>query len=410
MHVHMDLIGGLAGDMFIAAALDADLVTTTELENVFNALGVGGQIHVRTNHVGRGALTGTHIEFDGWDPKNDSNHRRLSTIETMIDAADLSQGVKIIAKELFRILGAAESKIHGIDIEEVHFHEVGAIDSILDFIGAAFILDKLGATWSFGEVPCGHGSIETAHGTIPVPAPAAADLLRGLPTVTRDVAAELVTPTGATILNYLARPKVTGLKISGSGKAKPLAPVRSAVQRRGVLVATGYGCGTKNLGKIANCVRMMVYEQDAVGPNRDIITRIECEIDDMNPEHLTWFADVRLAELGALDVSRTAITMKKGRTGIRLTVLARPQDADVIAQTVLRETSTFGLRSEEVARVILAREFRTVATVYGQVRLKVGKIGDEIIKAVPEYEDCARQAFEHGVPITEVYVAALKLA
>ncbi len=409
MHIHLDLIGGLAGDMFIAAALDARLVTPSELEEVFNKLGMGGQIRVLTQHVGRGALTGTHIDFDGWDPSNDSDHRHLSTIERMISDADLSEGIKKLATELFRTLGASESKIHGIDIESVHFHEVGAVDSILDFVGAAYIMDKLNATWSFSDIPCGHGTIETAHGTIPVPAPAAADLMVGLPTVTRDIAAELVTPTGATLLRHMAKPKaISGLKISGFSSKKSLAPVKKTVQRSGTLVATGYGCGTKNFKEIANVVRMMVYEQAGSGPQADTVTRIECEIDDMNPEHLAWFCEARLPAVGAIDVSRTAVIMKKGRAGTRLTVLARAENADDVARTILTETSTFGVRVEEVVRMILERTFRTVETSYGQVKLKVGILDGVEVKAVPEFEDCARLAAENGVPISTVYEAALK--
>jgi uncharacterized protein (TIGR00299 family) protein len=409
MHIHLDLIGGLAGDMFIAAALDAQLVTPSELEEVFNKLGMGGQIRVLTQHVGRGALTGTHIDFDGWDPSNDSDHRHLSTIERMISDADLSEGLKMLATELFRTLGASESKIHGIDIESVHFHEVGAVDSILDFVGAAYILDKVNATWSFSDIPCGHGTIETAHGTIPVPAPAAADLMVGLPTVTRDIAAELVTPTGATLLRHMAKPKaISGLKIGGISGQKSLAPVKRTVQRSGTLVATGYGCGTKNFKEIANVVRMMVYEQAGSGPQADTVTRIECEIDDMNPEHLAWFCENRLTQVGAIDVSRTAVIMKKGRAGTRLTVLCRPENTDDVARAILTETSTFGVRTEEVSRIILERKFRTVETSYGQVKLKVGILEGVEVKAVPEFEDCARLAAEHDVPISVVYEAALK--
>jgi len=409
MHIHLDLIGGLAGDMFIAAALDAQLVTVSELEEVFNKPGMRGQIRLLTQHVGRGALTGTHIDFDGWDPSNDSDHRHLSTIEAMISQADLSQGVKKLATELFRTLGASESKIHGIDIESVHFHEVGAVDSILDFVGAAYLMDKLDATWSFSDIPCGHGTIETAHGTIPVPAPAAADLMVGLPTVTRDIAAELVTPTGATLLRHMAKPRaISSLKIGGISGQKSLAPVKRTVQRSGTLVATGYGCGTKNFKEIANVVRVMVYEQAGAGPQADTVTRIECEIDDMNPEHLAWFCETRLPAVGAIDVSRTPVIMKKGRAGTRLTVLTRAENADDVARTILTETSTFGVRVEEVVRMILERTFRTVETSYGQVRLKVGILDGVEVKAVPEFEDCARLASEHGVSISVVYETALK--
>jgi len=413
MHIHLDLVGGLAGDMFIAAALDAELVSREYLEEVFRKMGLGDGIGITQERVARGALTGSHIDFFGWDPAQESDHRHLSEILKMIDDAQIEEGIKAIARDLFIALGKAESKIHGIPLDKVHFHEVGAVDSILDFIGAAAIIHHAKATWTFSEVPSGYGEIVTAHGVIPVPAPATADLLRGLPTIERDVRGELVTPTGAAILHVLAGlHKAPELKLSGFKKAggKSYSAPKRTVQRRGTLIGTGYGCGTKSFKDLANVVRLLIFERESAGGyERDSVMRIETEIDDMQPELLAWFCEKRLPELGALDVTRAAVHMKKGRIGSRITVLCEVGHSDVLVDALLRETSTFGVRVDEVERVKLARTLKEVQTIFGVVRVKVGMVGEEQLKASPEFEDCARLAAEHGVTISEVYQAALSV-
>lgn len=417
MHIHLDLVGGLAGDMFIAAALDADLVSCNELETVFNAIGLGSNIRVQTQRVGRGALTGTHIDFEGWDPHHDADHRHLAEILTMIDAAKIDDGIKVVARDLFIALGKAESKIHGIPLDQVHFHEVGAVDSILDFIGAATIIHLAQAEWSFGEVPCGKGDIHTAHGIIPVPAPATADLLRGLPTVEREVRGELVTPTGAAILHYLAglhtqpEVKLSQLRIGKSLKTSPLErqSSRKAALRRGTLLATGYGCGTKNFKEIANVTRILIYDGQTVDETRDIVARVEADIDDMQPEQLAWFCESRLPELKAIDVVRTPVQMKKGRMATRVTVLCDPKDLPQIGDAFLRETSTFGVRVDEVERIKLARNIVEVQSQWGAIRVKIGLLDGQIVKQSPEFEDCASIAKAHQIPIQTVYEEAMSL-
>ena len=386
-HIHLDLLGGLAGDMFLAAALDAGLVEVKEVEQALRALGMG-PVEIVTERVIRGAIEGTHLCFQGWDPRFDADHRHLTEIRKMLAESGLSEKVKARAGEMFELLGAAEAGIHGIDIERVHFHEVGAVDSILDFVAAAFVIEKVKATWSMGEIPVGSGTIETAHGTIPVPAPATARLLEGLELRYQDVAMEFVTPTGAAILATLA-------EMGG--------------ERQGRVRASGFGCGTRDPKGMSNVTRMMVLEQEQVeveeGPSREEILRLSTEIDDQSPEVVAAVA-AGLAELGARDVVQEPVMMKKGRVGTRLTVLADRALEERLVRYLLEETSTFGIRREVIERWVLKRTSSTVKTPYGEVGVKVGWWGDEVLKVSPEYEDCAKVAARAGVPLAEVFLAA----
>lgn len=390
MHVHLDLVGGIAGDMFLAAALDAGAIDLQPLTEALRTLGLGDEITIEIEHARRGAIAGTHVRFANWDPSADSDHRHLSTINDMIAKSGLPQNVKDRATALFADLGASEAKIHDIPIERVHFHEVGAVDSILDFVSAAWVIEHLDATWSCGEVPSGRGTIETAHGQIPVPAPATADLLRGMPIIQRAVDGELVTPTGAAIL-------------------KGLAPAFE--QRAGVVQTIGYGLGTKDFDGISNVLRMMVFggaTSDATSDfDVDEVIRLETEIDDMNPETLAAVANEDLPAAGAIDVVRVPVQMKKGRSGTRLTVLCRPDDEIAIARLLFERTTTFGVRTERVRRWKLHRKHRTVDTKYGEVRVKIGLIGESVESQTPEYEDCAEAARTHDVSVDRVWRAAL---
>ncbi len=395
MHIHLDLLGGLAGDMFLAAAIDAGLVDVAALEADLQTLGLGRGIRIVMEPVMRGAIAGTHIRFEGWDAEAEADHRHLTTIVKMIEESGLSDGVKARAKDLFYALGRAEAEIHGMELERVHFHEVGAVDSLLDFVSAAWIIEQVQATWSVGDVPAGRGTIETDHGTIPVPAPATAKLLEGFSIQYRDVEMEFVTPTGAAILR--------GLFPQG---------VASSGGARGVLRATGFGCGTRDLKVISNVVRMAVLDAGAAdmrseetgGLERDVVCRIATEIDDMNPEILAQVERI-LLEAGALDVVRDAVVMKKGRQGVRLTVLGLPEDRDRLAEIVFRQTTTFGVRIDLVERLKLEREIRVVETRYGSARVKLGYLDGQLLKTTPEFEDCAKLAERANVPVADVYRA-----
>lgn len=396
MHIHLDLLGGLAGDMFLAAAIDAGLVDVEALEADLRTLGLGKNIRIVMEPVMRGAIAGTHVRFEGWDADAEADHRYLTTIVKMIEESGLSDGVKARAKDLFVVLGRAEAEIHGMELERVHFHEVGAVDSLLDFVSAAWIIEKVQATWSVGDVPAGRGTIETDHGTIPVPAPATAKLLEGFSIQYRDVEMEFVTPTGAAILRGLLPDGVRGAEQAGGA--------------RGILRATGFGCGTRDMKAVSNVVRMAVLDSADVarekseGLERDVVCRIATEIDDMNPEILAHVERVLLAA-GALDVVRESVVMKKGRQGVRLTVLGEPKDRDALVEIVLRQTTTFGVRIDTVERLKLAREIRVVETRFGQVQVKLGYFGGELIKVSPEFEDCVKAAQQASVGLAEVYRA-----
>lgn len=392
-HIHLDLLGGLAGDMFLAAAIDAGLVTAEAAQEVLRKVGLG-PVEVVVKRLVRGAIEGTHVSFAGWDPRHDSDHRHLSTIQKMLRESELPPAVVERALELFDGLGRAEATVHGIELERVHFHEVGAVDSLLDFVAAAWIIEESGASWSFGEIPVGSGTIQTAHGEIPVPAPATAKLLEGLSLKFRDVEAEFVTPTGAAILAALNK------------RRGP---------REGRLHATGFGCGTRDMGSLSNVVRLVVLVQEekaeapAEGFERDQIVELRCEIDDESPE-ITAYVVERLFEAGAREVVREPVYLKKGRLGTRLTVLAEPEDEGLLVDVLLVESSTFGVRREVLDRWILKREVVEVDTFYGTLRVKLGWKGDEVVKVAPEYEDCAARAREAGVPLSEVFEAARRSA
>lgn len=384
--IHIEMIGGLAGDMFLAASIDAGLVNQGELEEALGLVGLG-PIQIQTEQVTRHGIKGRHLKFTGWDPSQERDHRHLSEIERMLRDSDLPSKVRERAIELFRVLGEVEADTHDIPLERVHFHEVGAIDSILDFVGAAYVIESNEARWTAGRVPTGQGMIETSHGTMPALAPATAKLLVGFELDPRGVDGELVTPTGATILR--------GLRVHEAAPARP-----------GALLGGGFGAGTRDFDGFANVVRLTIHEEVSTpGGSRDRVVRLCAEVDD-EPAELLAHAEQVLLGHGALDVTRTPVTMKKGRLGTQLAVLCRPRDRDRMVELILWHTSTFGVRVEELERFKLEREIVEVDTPWGTVRAKLGSWKGRQLKASPEYEDCARLARQVEVPLRRVYAAA----
>lgn len=380
------MIGGLAGDMFLAAAIGAGLVDAQEIASSLSLVGLG-QIQVTATDVRRYGIAAKHVSFSGWGPEHEADHRHLSEIERMISSSALPEPVKAQAISLFRVLGESESQIHDIPLERVHFHEIGAVDSILDFVAAAIIIDKLQATWSIDHVPAGRGVIKTEHGVVPATAPATARLLQGFTLTPRDVEAELVTPTGAAILCAL--------------KPATQAPT-------GKLLADGYGAGTKDFKHMANVVRFSVFELADEQPStliQEPVVRLVAELDDMTPQALAFVAQELMTQ-GALDVVRTAVTMKKGRLGTQLAVLAHPQDQAKLAQAILTQTSTLGVRVEPTTRYILERRIVEVHTVYGPLHAKLAIKDGRPFKGAPEFDQCAQAARAHDVPISRVLEAA----
>jgi len=308
-------------------------------------------------------------------------HRHLSHILEMIGKADFSARAKKNAEAVFRKLGEAEAEVHQVPIEKVHFHEVGAADSIADIVGACVALASLGIESVIcSPVNVGSGTVQTEHGVLPVPAPATARLLQNAPVYARGPAVELTTPTGAAAAAALA---------SSFGVLPPLRIAR-----------TGYGAGSRDFAEHANVLRVILGEPTGAQEALEVSV-MEAHIDDLNAQILAYAAE-RLMEAGALDVALQPLVMKKGRPGHLLRVIARPEDRETLSQLIFAETSTLGLRIYAAERRVQARSCTEVATPYGKVHVKVSSEGSY----APEYEDCRRLAKESGVPLREVLAAA----
>jgi hypothetical protein len=314
-------------------------------------------------------------------------HHSLAEISRYIDRSALSAAGKARARDLFKRLAEAEAAIHEIPIDRVHLHEVGAIDSIIDIVGAVFGLEWLGATDVVASpVNVGSGTVRCAHGVFPVPAPATARLLQGVPIYAGEVATELTTPTGALLVTAYA----------DRFGPMPLMQVASI----------GYGAGDKDFPAHPNVLRMMVGESAAPGALERIVA-IECEIDDMNPQLFGPLMD-RLYDAGALDVYYAPVQMKKNRPGTLVTVIASPDRREALSGVLFTDTTTIGVRYSEMLRERLEREIRTIATAAGPIRFKIARRAGHIVNAAPEFEDCARAAAERGLPIKDVQALATK--
>jgi len=317
-----------------------------------------------------------------------SPHRHLSDILSIIRGSTLDDAVKTNAERIFDRLADAEANAHRIPKEEIHFHEVGALDAILDIVGACVGLHLLDVEEVYvSPMPVGRGFVRCAHGLMPVPVPGTMELLRGVPVVPTEIEGELVTPTGAAILTTLAR---------------SFGPIPEMT-----VEAVGYGAGTRDLAEQPNMLRLVLGKKksDENAFLTDSVVVLETNLDDQSPETFGYLLE-RLLAAGALDASFTPIVMKKGRPAYCLTVLSEPEGAERLTSLILRETTTFGVRTWTATRRKLQREFVHVETPYGTVRMKVGRGGD-VFKIAPEYEDCRRCAEASGAPIREVYEAAL---
>lgn len=382
---YVDCFSGIAGDMFLAALLDAELITTRFLSEKLSQLGLG-PVRVHTEKVTRQGIAATHLRFEA--DLDSPTHRSWSEIRAMIEQSPLAAAEKARAILLFQNLAEAEAKVHGISVDDVHFHELGAIDSILDIVGAAVAIEALSIDrWYASNINVGSGTIETAHGRLPLPAPATLELLRDFPIYASGIEFELVTPTGAAILKNLT-PDFA------------LPPARFSW--------IGYGAGTKNFPQQPNVLRILVGESVAAFEGDETVV-IETEIDDMNPE-LFPYVQQKLFEHGAKSVSAQNILMKKGRPGVLVRVLCDAGSVDKLCETLFRETTTLGAIYYPVGRKKLARKIIEVHTQYGTVRVKLGVLGSEIINIAPEYEDCKKLADKMGVALKEIYNAAMEAA
>jgi uncharacterized protein (TIGR00299 family) protein len=314
-------------------------------------------------------------------------HRGLAEIGALIEGSALSPVSQARAKELFQRLGEAEAAIHQISIDKIHFHEVGALDSIIDIVGAVFALEWFGADRIMSSpLNVGGGMVRTAHGHFPVPAPATARLLEGVPVYSSGVQHELVTPPGALLI---------------TAYATSFGPVPAMTLER-----SGYGAGARDLPDTPNVLRVLVGQSTDRRHTEPIVV-IECEIDDMNPQIFGLVMD-RLYGAGALEVYFVSVQMKKNRPGTLLTILSRPDDRQALTSLVFRETTTIGVRYHEVMRERLDRQTVPVETPLGTVRFKEARLGGKVVNSSPEFEDCLKIASERGLPVKEVQAAATK--
>lgn len=381
---YCDAFSGISGDMLVAALLDLGL-DLDRLEAEFAKLPLDGYTVQQSERVVNGLrAVGFNVEV-----KEDRQpERSFRSISDMLTAGSLDPAVKATAREIFTKLAEAEAHVHRVSVEDIHFHEVGAVDSILDIVGVAVGIHALGIQAVYtSPLPLGSGFVSARHGRLPVPGPATAELLKGFPVRFEDGDSELVTPTGAAVLAALARPD----------------PPEFSIAR------TGYGAGQRQLADRPNVLRVCLGDCPPNDRSADLrldhLLVLETHIDDLNPE---WYEHVieRLFAAGARDVSVTPVHMKKNRPGVLLWVLCDLGDRDRLSHVILTETSTLGLRSYPVSRLSLRREHRNVVTKYGTVRVKCSYPPDGRVNRSPEYEDCKRLARQHAVPLGAVYQAA----
>jgi len=377
--LYFDCFSGVSGDMTLAALLDLGL-PLERLEEELKKLGLKNySLEVCPgSRSGIGAL-GLEVKVG----PHEEHHRHFSDIREMISRSSLEPGVKERSLAVFQRLAEAEARVHKKKVEEVHFHEVGAVDSIVDIVGTAIGIDFFRPDRIYAsELPMGWGFVNCQHGRLPLPAPATVEVLKGYPVKSVDVEGELVTPTGAAIVATLS--------------SKTTAFPAMKVER------IGYGMGKKEFPDRPNLLRLILGEAtEAFQADRAMV--LESNIDDMNPEFYDYLME-RLFQRGALDVSLSPLQMKKNRPGTLLRVIAEEKDADALSELILHESTTLGVRSFPVSRKKLPREVRKVETRYGKVRVKVS--GE--VRFQPEYDDCRRIAREKGVPLQEVYWEAVK--
>ena len=404
----IEAFSGLSGDMFLGAL--------AELTNAYDELTqLPGKLHlknveVKISDVNKNGIACKHIkiidnnEYQDTDrnilsqpihnhhhtnhqedisirqKKHSHHHRHLKDIYKIIDEADLSDRAKEISKKTFLLLGEAEAKVHGVDINTIHFHEVGAIDSILDIVGTAFLLDKLNIQKSFvTDIRTGKGFAMTEHGRLPIPCPATKELLLGFPTYSGDTDGEMTTPTGAAILKYL----------------NPDFNIPSMIEEK-----TGYGPGEKKF-KHPNVLRLSLCKSKS--EKQEDIYLIETNIDDMSSEVVGLEFQKQLLENGALDFYYTQVIMKKGRPGLLVSVLAIEKNVPAISDFILENTTSIGLRYYPVSRNILKREIREVNTSLGKIKVKEAVLPSGKKRVTPEYDSCALIAKEKQIPIAQVF-------
>ena len=393
--LYYDCFSGISGDMNLGAMIDLGVdkeYLTTELKKLDLS---GYQLKIAREK--RNNIEGTRVQVvlkketkskkAAKEHKDSQKNRNLKNIETLINNSSLNENVKHLSKTMFTKIAEAESKIHGEPIKKIHFHEVGAVDSIVDIVGAAICIDHLNIHRVIcSPVELGGGFITCKHGKIPVPAPATLEILKNAPVKTGGAPFETTTPTGAAILSTFVDEYTEKAEFT--------------------IIKTAYGVGTRELD-IPNVLRVCICDEkedsyDKKGTKTETVSMIECNIDDMNPEHYDHVME-RLFEWGADDVYITPIIMKKSRPGVMLNVLCDTNKEKNIVKTLFMDTTTLGIRRQRINKVSLYREFTQLYTKFGEITIKVGYYNGKIIRIKPEYEDCKKMAKKFSVPIQEVY-------
>lgn len=382
-HLHIDCFSGISGDMTLGALLDLGV----PLERVTEALdSLGLPAKLRVERVIKGGFAASKATVDA-EPEH--AHRHLKHILQILDRGTLTPAAKELAVRMFRALAEAEAECHGTTVEKVHFHEVGAIDSIFDFVGIAVAMDALAPERvTCSPVPTGSGFVDCQHGRMPVPAPAVAKLLTGIPLAATDVVGELTTPTGAAFLKVVVDEFVP----------QPVMTIERV----------GLGAGTRDLPSQPNVLRLFLGKGQSNGSfDADTVWQLETNLDNQSGEVIGYCLE-GLFEAGVLDAWTTPISMKKNRPGTLLSVLCREADRGRVEELLFSQTGTLGIRRCQMARTILHRRSVEVQTTWGTVRVKIGEGGPSVVEA-PEFEDCARIAREHAVPLRVVYREVLRL-
>jgi len=382
--LYLDCFSGISGDMFLGAMLDLGLDEKEFLAELSKLPLKDYKVEIKKSI--KNGITGTDVTVITHEHHP---HRGLKEIYEIIDSSSLNSSVKQKSKEAFYKLASAEGKIHGKSPYEIHFHEVGAVDSIVDIVGACILMDMLKPGHVYASaINVGSGTIKCAHGVLPVPAPATVELLRGIPVYSGEEPGEFTTPTGALILNTF---------VEKFGEIPP-----------GIPEKTGYGLG-KAERKSPNVLRAILLKscEESVnlhshGLEGDRVAILEANVDDMNPELYEYIID-SLFQKGALDVYLTPVIMKKSRPGVKITCLCPPDKKLLLSETMLRETTTLGVRELEASRLKLSRSIEKVSTPFGDVRIKVSRMGDEVVRITPEYEDMKELAKKNNMPLIKIY-------
>jgi len=379
--LYFDCFAGASGDMILGALVNAG-VEPQALKEQLGLLGVGGW-QIDFDKVDRSGISATYAHVH---TAHEHAHRHLSDILKIIYDSRLRQSVKERAARIFSLLAAAEAHVHDQPIEKIHFHEVGALDAIIDVCGAAIGFELLGIErFLCSPLRVGTGMTEMAHGRFPIPPPAVAELLKDKPIYAGEIEGEFVTPTGAAIIAAVCE------------EFGPVPPMKIA--------ATGYGAGTRSHQKFPNVLRLFVGETEVAAVQDDALLMIETNIDDLSPQVIGYVMD-RALDFGALDCYLTHTQMKKNRPGILFSILCRPEDREKFLEMLFTETTTIGARSYQVARRALARETVRVETQFGAIDVKVARIDNGAANAMPEFEQCRVAATQAGVPLREVQEAA----